>query len=59
MSLVPTGDDDAFGDRLARELAAPTVPPEEVRERIAAMTWERAAAQMVDVYRDTARATVS
>lgn len=59
VGLVPPGDDDAFGDRLTRELASATPPPDEVRERIAMMTWERAAAAMVDVYLDTFRNTVS
>lgn len=52
--LIAPGDNDAFTHALIAAVASPPLIPERIRETIDALTWERSAAAMVEVYRDVA-----
>lgn len=54
IDLVQPGDEEALRARLVEVVESPPPVPPGLRERIAAMTWERAAEAMVAVYRDVA-----
>ena len=54
VDLVPPNDADALTDALREATARPTVVPEALVERISAMTWDRAAQEMVEIYRRAA-----
>lgn len=49
--LVPAGDEVAFVERLEETITAPQPYPPSVRARVSALTWERAADQLAEVYR--------
>ena len=51
VELVPPDDLDAFTDQLRAVLDRPPPMVDELVERLSAMTWERAADEMVSVYR--------
>ena len=51
LDLIEPDDDDAFMEALVASLDDPRPPGDRLRERIGAMTWDRAAAEMVDLYR--------
>ena len=51
IDLVPTGDRDRFLASLLVQLESPMMPSPTIRDRIAAMSWDRAAETMVTVYR--------
>lgn len=48
--LVAPGDDDAFAEAVTGFVAAPDAVPPAARERIAGLTWERAAGGMIEIY---------
>lgn len=54
VNLVPAGDDDAFSEALRAALESPPPPDDALQARVAAMTWDRAAATMVTAYRAVA-----
>jgi glycosyltransferase involved in cell wall biosynthesis len=51
VELIPPGDDTALGEALQAAIEHRATVPAELVDRLAAMTWERAADQMIDVYR--------
>jgi glycosyltransferase involved in cell wall biosynthesis len=51
VDLIPPGDDIALGEALQAALEHRWTVPAELMDRLEAMTWERAADQMIDVYR--------
>lgn len=54
VDLVRAGDDDAFAEALRAALESPPPPDEALQARVAAMTWDRVATQMVTAYRAVA-----
>ena len=48
--LVPAGDAEAFAERLVEAVAEPLPAPPPVLARIAGLTWDRMAEQLVGVY---------
>lgn len=54
VSLSAPGDDVAFIENTVAFMESPTPVPDAVRERIAALTWDRAAAAMVEIYQAAA-----
>ena len=54
VDLVPPDDPDALTDALREVTARPPVVPDALVERLSAMTWDRAADGMVEIYRRAA-----
>ena len=52
VSLAPTGDDGAFLEQLRTAITEPGTVPAGVQARVKTMTWQTAAQQMADLYRD-------
>ncbi|MEM7140535.1 MAG: glycosyltransferase family 1 protein [Actinomycetota bacterium] len=54
IALVRPGDDDAFTEAVAEIVDGDHAVPTAIVDRIADLTWERAAAEMAAIYRDVA-----
>ena len=51
VTLAPNDDNEAFMEQLRAEIATPGTVSTDLQARISAMTWQRTAQQMADVYR--------
>lgn len=54
VTLVAPGDDDAFVAAAVDAITTPSTVPEPLRDRLAELSWDRAAAAMAELYRRVA-----